>query len=501
MKNILKEVEIQMVKSQMGDYPIARLKGRIPYEIGKRMMDTYNMKYNKIDKFFYWWLDKNDPAKSIEKNIRPALAYLNSIKETIDLTFEIEDLIAALDGPTEAIEKETGLSAQEQEDVKTKLELFKKKLVNISDDEDFKETMGNLIKFKAAQGYTFSLINSMLIKIQRPNARIVNSKQNWLDKYNRTVDPKAKPLMVWVPKGKNQTKSKEQKEKETNEFIKTVGKSSYDELTPNEKIKLDTKIRGKMFASNFQFGKVYDVADTVQIEGKEDYVTGALDALDNVKWFEEGMLDDAVRPIYQSLLKFCADTGISVDFSDDLGGARGVSKNGKITLLTNEGNDVGTTKTFAHEIAHELLHQTYVKMTGKIDFYVGRDKSDNNQTVEQQAEISAWMFMYAFGFDVKTTSLNYTLIWGGNPTNMVTVFETVSKMVNYLIDYVNSNMGAFKTDMKETMGSATHGNHITPEEIANRLGISKEYNMVKDKLEHKDDKTELYERLIRKVLK
>jgi hypothetical protein len=45
--------------------------------------------------------------------------------------------------------------------------------------------------------------------------------------------------------------------------------------------------------------------------------------------------------------------------------------------------------------------------------------------------------------------------------------------------------------MKETMGSATHGSHITPEEIAKRLGISKEYDIVKDKLEHKDDKEEL----------
>jgi hypothetical protein len=124
-------------------------------------------------------------------------------------------------------------------------------------------------------------------------------------------------------------------------------------------------------------------------------------------------------------------------------------------------------------------------MQGKIDFHVGR-QNDGNQTIEQQAEISAWMFMYAFGFDLKTTSLNYTIMWGGNPENMVTVFETVSKMVNHLIDYVNSRISKYNQDIDESMGSPIHGSHITPEEIAKRLGIEKEFNMVKQKEEIKE---------------
>jgi hypothetical protein len=89
--------------------------------------------------------------------------------------------------------------------------------------------------------------------------------------------------------------------------------------------------------------------------------------------------------------------------------------------------------------------------------------------------------MYAFGFDLKTTSLNYTILWGGNPENMVTVFETVSKMVNFLIDYVNSRLNKYKQDVDESMGSPMHGSHITPEEIAKRLGIEKEFKQVQQK--------------------
>jgi hypothetical protein len=486
MKKTLKEVEIKLAKAMMGAFPIARVKGFIDWNLAKQIMDTYNMKYQSKEKFFFWFLDKENPEKTIEKNIKPAFEFLKTIKEPNKLEFEIDEILNFLNNPeVEKIDPEVKITPQQKEQIEAKLILFKKQLTNIQDDEQFKETIGKLIKFKSAQGYSFTLSNSLLIWIQMPTATIVNNKQIWKDVYNREIKPNVTPLFVWKPSGQKQNLSKEKKEAITQAFLNTTKKPSVDALSPNEKIKLKTKLRGTMIASSFFMVPVYDVSQTIQIEGKEDFITGAQDAIKDVKWFEEGMIDDSVKPIYKGLLEFCQEHGIKVDFSDDLGGARGVSRNGNITLLANEGNDVGTTKTFAHEISHELLHQTYVKMQGKIDFHVGR-QNDGNQTIEQQAEISAWMFMYAFGFDLKTTSLNYTIMWGGNPENMVTVFETVSKMVNHLIDYVNSRISKYNQDIDESMGSPIHGSHITPEEIAKRLGIEKEFNMVKQKEDIKE---------------
>jgi hypothetical protein len=106
--------------------------------------------------------------------------------------------------------------------------------------------------------------------------------------------------------------------------------------------------------------------------------------------------------------------------------------------------------------------------------------------------------MYAFGFDLKTTSLNYVLLWGADKDKMVKVFDTVSGVVNYLIDSVNKKIKS----LDEGMGTHTHGKHITPIEIANLLGVEKEYKEVKsgDKTDKPNaDVEELKERILRKL--
>jgi hypothetical protein len=180
---------------------------------------------------------------------------------------------------------------------------------------------------------------------------------------------------------------------------------------------------------------------------------------------------------------------------DDLDGSRGVSANGAIRLLKNEGNDIGLTKTLAHEITHELLHQKYLSTKGdeSSKFFLGT--AEGRAAVEQQAELSAWMFMYAFGFDLKTTSLNYVLLWGGDKDKMVKVFDTVSSSVNYLIDFVNKKIKS----LDEGMGSHAHGKHITPDEIAKLIGVGSEYQSLKSGNTPDADVEELKERILRKL--
>ena len=200
------------------------------------------------------------------------------------------------------------------------------------------------------------------------------------------------------------------------------------------------------------------------------------------------------------MIDFAEGEGIEVALVDDLGGARGVSKSGKIDILKNEGNDVGLTKTLAHEIIHELLHQKYLKGKGGKSgkFNIGRDVDTG--AIEQQAELSAWMFMHAFGFDVKTTSLNYTVMWGGDKDNMIKVFGTVSSVVNYLIDQVNTKISAINE------GTNTKGSHVSPEQIADLVGLGKEFDEVKNgpddsEQSSEDDIQELHERIVRKLMK
>jgi hypothetical protein len=475
-KNMLTEADIKLFKTKLGDNPIVYIKGDVfPF---KDLLKARNAKWNPTNKFWFWFLGKNE-QETIEKIIKPAL---QEIRDTQKLPLEIDELIKNISENNPSANPELGITKQDEEDIKEKLTSFKEMLVNIENDEQFKETMGKIIAFKAAQGYEFTFGNTILILIQNPRATIVNSRKNWLEKYNRTVNENAKPLMVWAPQGVNNKISKDKAELIKQAFFKSVNKKSYEELTPNEKIRLDKELRGYSFTSKFKFAPVYDVSDTKQIEGTEDYIEKAKEAKKDIQWYEDNLISDEVRPIYQSLMDFCDEKGIKTELIDDLDGARGSSGSGIIKLLRSEGNDVGLTKTLAHEITHELLHQKYLSSKGDetSKFYIGRGIT--LQTIEQQAELSAWMFMYAFGFDTKTTSLNYTIMWGGNKENMVRVFETVSSVVNYLIDYVNRKM---KT-LEESKGNPSHGAHISPEEIANMLGVEKDYKEIKQKQKIKE---------------
>ena len=500
---------IKLTRAEVGKNKtkIIKIGGDVyPY---KDVLKKYGANWNKFGKFWFFWANKESEESVIEKRIKPAMAEIKNTHE--DFIQEIDDIIKAIEDDKGEAEGVDTISAQEESDIKTKLKEFKEMLVNIEDDEDFKNIMKQIIAIKSAQGQKFSLGNSLLIFLQNKSAGIVNSKSNWFKFYNREVK-NGTPLMVYAPQGSKFKQSKDSKKNLTDDFYKKIKKKSGDNLSPAEGIKLKELTRDSVFAIKFKLVPVYSEYDTVQTEGTEDFIKKAKDAQKDVKWFEENAISDEVRPVYTGLIDFAEGEGIEVGLVDDLGGARGVSKSGKIDILKNEGNDVGLTKTLAHEIIHELLHQKYLKGKGGKSgkFNIGRDVDTG--AIEQQAELSAWMFMHAFGFDVKTTSLNYTVMWGGDKDNMIKVFGTVSSVVNYLIDQVNAKISAINE------GTNTKGSHVSPEQIADIVGLGKEFDEIENKEdseeiqndseevqndseENEKNKEELQERIIRKLMK
>lgn len=489
----LLEGKIQLKRATMGKNKtkIIKIDGN-PFTY-KDILKKYDAQWSKAfkqkDAYWFWWANKEPEQTIIDNKIKPAFAEVREKHK--DFIQEIDEIIAAISEESPSDREEIKLSKEEEKDIKKKLQSFKEMLLNIEEDEEFKDVMKKVIDIKAVQGQTYSMGNILLIFLQNRNAGLVNSRETWFRYYNREVKPNAKPIFILRPRkdgGTTFKKSDKKKEELKAEFYKKIGKRPGDKLTPSEGIRLKELIRDVIQTNKFKFVPAYSVADTVQIEGTEDHVKKAAEAKKSVKWFEEEMISDEVRPVYTGLINYAEANDLNIELVDDLGGARGVSMSGKIQILKNEGNDVGLTKTLAHEITHELLHQSYLKQKGNSagKYHIGGKLNLSMQTIEQQAELSAWMFMYAFGFDVKTTSLNYTVMWGGNKENMVQVFNTVSDVVNHLVDEVNKQIKSINE------GTHTHGTHISPEDIANLTGFGKEF----DELEAKQD---LKERVKKKL--
>lgn len=463
----------------------------------KDILKDYGAKWDGENKYWFWYIGKNKEQWNnvYHKFIEPALKKIHSM-ENVGEDDSKQSLIKSIENVLEELNNtpvgsDENVTNNDKFDVKNRLQKFKEMLINIDNDEDFKKTMRSILAFKNLLGHIYSFRNTLLIYIQRPDAQMVKSELNW-NAVNREVVDKSKRILIIAPaRSAFKSYTPDEKKRIIINFLNSLGKKSEDELTLGEKEKLRVLLRGKLVKNEFELAPVYDITDTKQIEGKENLVKDVDDFI-NMKWYVDDYKTSEITPLYNALLKFADENGISISFEEKdskiLKGARGASIGGKIYVLKNDGNDVGITKTLAHEIFHELLHQKYLsqKNSKYAAYFVGNE--NGRGLVEQQAELSAWMLLASFGFDLKTTSINYVAIWGADKDAMVRVFDTIANVVNFMIDYVNGVITTFaSTNVKlsEVENIVKKGKHITPMDVAKVLGVTDEYKEVLSDLRNK----------------
>lgn len=103
---------------------------------------------------------------------------------------------------------------------------------------------------------------------------------------------------------------------------------------------------------------------------------------------------------------------IELEFSDDLGGALGVSKGGRIEVKSGL-SPAQEFSVLVHELAHEILHQ--------------RDRVNRpSKTVrETQAEAVAYIVAEGIGLDTGGASTNYIHLYQGDAKTLVESLEEV----------------------------------------------------------------------------
>lgn len=509
-----------MLLTETFDYQIGTIKTkngnnmRVAYIDANRSQSTYDLR-KKIQEFgakwygptkWWYWVLGNDPEGVIRNQVQPCMEFL-STKEDMgggpkrDIVASIDKLIAKVKG---AKMPNTG-GANTKDDIISKLEGFKADLVRITSDDEFKAKMGPLIKFRNANNYQYSLINTILILIQDPKAKLVKAGGAWRDYYGRKIKPGSKAIMMWIPKGEK-SRDEEEKIRITNEFLAKKKVKSVKELSAPDKERLD-KYLNKTVPQYFDLAPYwYDYRFTEQMEGTEDVLGNPGD---DIQWFDDSGEEtpELVRHI-DALIEVIQERGIQFNFVDNLGGARGVSKSGSIDVLRNQPKNAGMFNTITHEFAHEILHQKYLKSKDEEmkDYFVGTEEGRGK--VEQQAELCAWIVLRSFGYDMQT-NINYVGIWGLNQDNAVRVFDSVSNVATFISKQIIQKEKGEETEMFESKKYIKENNIPSGEEIAQMVGCGKVYQRAKQKMMRQPDTirmtqnelTEMIKTTIKKVLK
>ena len=106
-----------------------------------------------------------------------------------------------------------------------------------------------------------------------------------------------------------------------------------------------------------------------------------------------------------------ANAGISIEYSDDLGGALGVSCGGRIRVLN--GQDAASEfMVLVHEYAHELLHR-------------GNERPASRNIRELEAEAVAFVVGQAVGLTVGDASRDYIQLYKGDSTGLAQSLERI----------------------------------------------------------------------------
>ncbi len=229
--------------------------------------------------------------------------------------------------------------------------------------------LGAMAKFR---NYSFG--NIMLIARQKPDATHVAGYRTWTT-LGRFVRRGEKGIFILAPMVGNKRKKNETENAEPNTDAKETQPTLYG------------------------FRGVY-VFDITQTEGKE------LPTLTDVQGDVSGYRE--------RLVKFVEGQGVTLNYSENIAPAKGLSYGGKITLLSGM-QPAEEFSTLTHEIAHEMLHRG------------DRRTLTTKKVRETEAEAVAFVVCQAVGLETGTASADYIQLWHGDANLLRESLEAVQQ--------------------------------------------------------------------------
>jgi len=212
--------------------------------------------------------------------------------------------------------------------------------------------------------HRYSLHNVLLIASQKPDASYVAGFRTW-NELGRFVKQGEKGIMILAPVVRRKPESEEKHEG----IARTI--------------------------AGFRAAYVFDISQT-----------------DGKKLPQIGAVEGDPHEYGDKLRRFAAEQSISVEYSTGIAPARGMSCGGRITILPGQ-SAAGEFSTFAHELAHELLHRG------------DRRATTSKRVRETEAEATAFVVCQAIGLVTSSAASDYIQLWNGD-------VQTLTESLGYI---------------------------------------------------------------------
>ncbi len=220
------------------------------------------------------------------------------------------------------------------------------------DSEAFKKYLKTLSKF-----HHYSVSNTILIAMQRPDATLVAGYSAWKNNFDRQVKKGEQGIKIIAP----------------------------------APIKKQMEVDGEIQEVVIPTFKVVNVFDVSQTEGRELPSIGVNELTGDVSQYED---------FFNSLEKTCP---VPIEFEQIRGSAKGYFDPAMQRIAIRENmSQIQTVKTLIHEMAHQKLHS-------------GEEKLARN-TKEVEAEAVAYTVSQHFGIDTSDYSFAYIASWSKTKT-------------------------------------------------------------------------------------
>ena len=237
--------------------------------------------------------------------------------------------------------------------------------------ETYKAYLSTMSKF-----HNYSLNNTLLIAMQKPDATLVAGYQAWQKQHQRHVRKGEKGIQIIAP-----SPYKAKKEREV--LDPTTGRPKLD--AQGKPVKETVEVEYPAF-------RVATVFDVSQTEGKELPSLG-VDEL-------SGKVDGYSR-LLTALKEICP---VPIGFEQIESGAKGYYHTTEHRIALQEGmSEMQTVKTLIHEMAHQKLH-SHEKEKPREERLTARSK-------EVEVESVAYTVCQYFGIDTSDYSFGYIAGW------------------------------------------------------------------------------------------